>query len=60
MTNISVLSKKGPTKFKSASKSKLVTPQPSTDAPPSSRTQDSKRKTTPHPAFVAERRVSYF
>ena len=59
VTNISVPSKKGPTKLKSARKSKPTTPQPSTDAPPSSRTRGSKRKTTPHPAFTTKRRVSY-
>ena len=57
--NISVLIKKGLAKLKSASKSKLATPWPSIDAPPSSRTWGSKRKTTPHPAFATERRVSY-
>ena len=57
--NISVLIKKGPTKLKSASKSKPATPWPSIDAPPSSKTRGSKRKTTPHPAFATERRVSY-
>ena len=59
VTNISVPSKKGPAKLKSASKSKLATPQPSTNAPPSNRTRGSKRKTIPHPAFAVERRVSY-
>ena len=59
VTNISVLSKKGPAKLNFASKSKPATPRPSTDAPPSSRTQGSKRKTTPHLAFAVERRVSY-
>ena len=59
VTNISASSKKGPAKFKSASKSKPATPRPPTDAPPASRTRGSKRKTTPHPAFAAERRVSY-
>ena len=57
--NIFVLSKKSPAKLKSTSKSKSATPWPSTNAPPSSKTRGSKRKTTPHPAFVAERRVSY-
>ena len=59
VTNISALGKKGPAKLKSASKSKLATPWPSIDAPPSNKTQGSKRKTTPHPAFAAKRRVSY-
>ena len=58
VTNISVSSKKGPAKLKSASKSKLATPWPSTDAPPSSRTRGSNRKTTPHPAFATEQRIS--
>ena len=38
VTNISAPGKKGPTKLKSKSKSKLATPQPPIDAPPSSRT----------------------
>ena len=59
MTNISVSSKKGSSKLKFASKSKPATLRPSTDAPPSSRTQGSKKKTTPHPAFAVEWRVSY-
>ena len=59
VTNISVPIKKGLVKLKSASKSKPVTPQLSSDAPSSSRTQGSKRKTTSHPAFATERRVSY-
>ena len=59
VTNISTPSKKGPTRLKSASKSKPTTLQPPTDAPPTSRTRGNKRKTTPHPAFAAERRVSY-
>ena len=59
VTNISVPSKKGPAKLKSASKSKPATPWLPIDAPPASRTRGSKRKTTPHPAFAAERRVSY-
>ena len=59
VTNISVPIKKGPAKLKSTSKSKPATPLPSTNAPPSSRTRGSKRKTTPHPAFATERRVSY-
>ena len=57
--NISVPSKKGPAKLKFASKSKPATPRPSTNAPPSNKTRGSKRKTTPHLAFAAERRVSY-
>ena len=59
VTNISTPSKKGPTRLKSASKSKPTTLQPPTDAPPTNKTRGSKRKTTPHPAFAAERRVSY-
>ena len=59
MTNISMSSKKGLAKLKSTSKSKPATPWPSTDAPPSSRTQGSNRKTISHPAFATERRVSY-
>ena len=59
VTNISVPIRKGLVKLKSASKSKPVTPRPSSDAPSSSRTQGSKRKTTSHPAFATERRVSY-
>ena len=54
VTNISALGKKGPAKLKSASKSKLATPWPSIDAPPSNKTQGSKRKTTPHLAFATE------
>ena len=54
--NIPMLSKKGPARLKSANKSKPATPRPPTDAPLASKTQGSKRKTTPHPA--AERRVS--
>ena len=59
MTNISMSSKKGLAKLKSTSKSKPATPWPSTDAPPSSRTQGSNRKTISHPTFATERRVSY-
>ena len=55
MTNISAPNKKGPAKLKSASKSKPATPWPPTDAPLASRTQGSKKKTTPHPTFAAER-----
>ena len=58
VTNISVPIKKGPAKLKSASKSKPATPWPSTDAPPSSRTRGSNRKTTPYPAFATEQRIS--
>ena len=47
-------------KFKSASKTKLVTPLPPADAPPAVRTRRSKRKTTPHPVSAIERRVSPF
>ena len=57
--NISTSSKKGPAKLKFASKSKFATPWPSTDAPPSSRTRGSKRKTSPHTAFATEQRVCY-
>ena len=59
VTNISVSIKKGPAKLKYAIKSKPAAPQPSIDAPLSSRTRDSKRKTTPHPVFATERIVSY-
>ena len=59
VTNIFMPSKKGPAKLKSASKPKLATSWPFVDAPPSSRTRGSKRKTTPHPSFATERRVSY-
>ena len=54
VTNISASSKKGLAKLKSTSKSKLATPRPSTNASASSKTRGSKRKTTPHPAFVAK------
>ena len=54
VTNISASGKKGPAKLKSASKSKLATPRPSTDAPPSSKTRGNKRKTTPHLVFATE------
>ena len=60
VTNISVLSKKAPAKLKSASKPKPTVPQPSTNAPPSSRTQGSKRKTVSHPTSATEQKVSYF
>ena len=59
MTNIFVPSKKGPAKLKSVSKPKPATSWPSVDAPPSSRTRGSKRKTASDPMFAAERRVSY-
>jgi len=59
VTNISAPSKKGPTKLKSASKSKPATPRPPTSAPLASRTKGSKRKTTPHPVFAVERMVCY-
>ena len=43
-----------------ASKSKFTAPWPSTDAPPSSKTRGSKRKTSPPPASTTiERRVYY-
>ena len=54
--NIPAPSKKGPVRLKSASKSKLATLRPPTEAPPASRTRGSKRKITLHP--VAEWRVS--
>ena len=54
--NIPAPSKKGPARLKSASKSKLATPRPPTDAPPASRTRGSKRKITSHP--VAEWKVN--
>ena len=59
VTNISAPSKKGPAKLKSASKSKSTTPQPPTGAPLASKTRGNKRKTTLHPVFATERRVSY-
>ena len=59
VTNISAPSKKAPAKPKSASKSKPAAPLPPTDASLTSRTRDSKRKTTPHPVSAAKRRVSY-
>ena len=58
--NISVPSKKAPTKLKSAGKTKPTTPLPPTGAPLASRTRGSKRKTTPRPVFAAKQRVSYF
>ena len=58
--NISVPSKKAPTKPKSAGKTKPATPLPSVGAPLASRTRGSKRKTTSHPVSATERRVSYF
>ena len=43
-----------------ASKSKFTTPQLSTNAPPSNRTQGSKRKTSPPPmSTTTERKVCY-
>ena len=57
VTNISASSKKGLVKLKSASKSKPATSWPPTDAPPASKTQGSKRKTTPH--LATKRKVSY-
>ena len=43
-----------------AGKPKPAAPQPSTDAPPSSRTQGSKRKTSPPPPSAnTERRICY-
>ena len=42
------------------SKSRPTTPRPPVDAPPSSRTQGSKRKTSPPPlSATSERRVCY-
>ena len=58
--NVPASVKKGPTKLKSTNKPKSATPRPPIDATPSSRTRGSKRKTTPHPAFAAERRVRHF
>ena len=41
-------------------KSRLIAPRPSTDAPPSSRTRGSKRKTSPPPASTTtEKRICY-
>ena len=57
--NISVPSKKVPAKLKSADKTKPATPLPPTSASLASRTRSSKRTTTPHPVFAAERRVSH-
>ena len=57
--NISVPSKKAHAKLKFAGKSKPATPLPPTGASLASRTQGSKRKTTPHPVSAAKRRVSY-
>ena len=45
VTNIPASSKKGPTRLKSASKSKPATSRPPTDAPPASKTRGNKRKT---------------
>ena len=59
VTNIFAPSKKAPAKLKSASKSKLAIPLPPTGSSFANRTRGSKRKTTPHPVSVAERRVSY-
>ena len=59
VTNIFALGKKGLAKLKFVSKSKLVTPWPPTDAPPSSRTRGNKRKTSLHPAFATKQRVCY-
>ena len=59
VTNIFMPSKKGPAKLKSTSKLKLAASWPSVDAPPSSRTRGSKRKTAFDPVFAAKRRVSY-
>ena len=58
--NVPALVKKGPTKLKSTSKPKSATPQPPINATPASRTQGSKRKTTPHPALATEQRVCHF
>ena len=58
--NISAPIKKALAKPKFAGKTKPATPLPPTIAPLASRTRGSKRKTTPHPVFATERRVSYF
>ena len=58
--NVPAPVKKGPTKLKYANKPKSATPRPPVDATPASRTQGSKRKTTPHPALAIEQRVRYF
>ena len=50
--NVPAPVKKGSTKLKSASKPKSATPRPPVDVTSASRTQGSKRKTTPHPAFA--------
>ena len=57
--NLPVPSKKAPAKPKSAGKTKTATPLPPAGALLASRTRGSKRKTTPHPVFATERRVSY-
>ena len=57
--NLPVSSKKAPAKPKSAGKTKSATSLPPAGASPASRTRGSKRKTTPHPVFATERRVSY-
>ena len=41
------------------SKPKSTTPRPSTGAPPSSKTRGSKRKTSPPPVPITERKVCY-
>ena len=58
--NVPAPVKKCPIKLKFASKPKPATPRPSIKATLASRTRDSKRKTTPHPAFAIERRACYF
>ena len=60
MINVSAPVKKNPAKLKSASKPKSATPQSPISATPANRTQGSKRKTTPHPALAAQRRVRHF
>ena len=49
VTNISAPSKKGPTKLKFASKSKLATPRPSTNAPPFQQNTRQQEKDNPSP-----------
>ena len=58
--NVPAPVKKGPIKLKYASKPKSATPRPPIEATLASRTQGSKRKTTPYPALATARRVRYF
>ena len=64
--NVPAPIKKGHIKLKStskpkfASKPKPATPRPPVEATSASRTQGSKRKTTPYPALATEQKVRYF